>query len=57
MINGNNYLVENIVIPEGESQLIWVKWHTPAEPGEVPIRVTVGGRTRSTRAVIEKNRG
>ena len=54
VINGNNYLVENIVIPEGESQLIWVKWHTPTEPGEVPIRVTVGGRTRSTRAVIEK---
>ena len=54
VIDGNNYLVEDIVIPEDESQLVWVKWHTPDEPGEVTIRVTVGGRTRTARAVIEE---
>ena len=54
VIDGNNYLVEDIVIPEDESQIVWVKWHTPDEPGEVTIRVTVGGRTRTTRAVIEE---
>ena len=54
VIDGNNYLVEDIVIPEDESQIVWVKWHTPDEPGEVTIRVTVGGRTRTARAVIEK---
>lgn len=53
-IDGNNYLVEDIVIPEDESQIVWVKWHTPDEPGEVTIRVTVGGRTRTARAVIEE---
>lgn len=54
VIDGNNYLVEDIVIPEDESQIVWVKWHTPDEPGEVTIRVTVGGRTRTARAVIEE---
>jgi len=54
VIDGNNYLVEDIVIPEDESQIVWVKWHTPDEPGEVIIRVTVGGRTRTARAVIEE---
>ena len=54
VIDGNNYLVEDIVIPEDESQIVWVKWHTPDEPGEVTIRVTVGGRTRTTKAVIEE---
>lgn len=54
VIDGNNYLVEDIVIPEDESQIVWVKWHTPDEPGEVTIRVTVGGRTRTARATIEE---
>ena len=54
VIDGNNYLVEDIVIPKDESQIVWVKWHTPDEPGEVTIRVTVGGRTRTARAVIEE---
>lgn len=54
VIDGNNYIVEDIVIPEDESQVVWVKWHTPSEPGEVTIRVTVGGRTRTARAVIEE---
>lgn len=54
VIDGNNYLVEDIVIPEDESQIVWVKWHTPDEPGEVTIRVTVGGRTRTARAAIEE---
>lgn len=53
-IDGNNYVVEDIVIPENESQLVWVKWHTPTEPCEVQIKVTIGGRTRTATAVIEK---
>lgn len=53
-IDGDTYIVEDIVIPEDESQTVWVKWHTPTEPGEVQIKVTIGGRTRTATAVIEE---
>lgn len=31
-INGTKYRVTDIVIPEGNSQVVWVKWHTPGYP-------------------------
>ena len=31
-IKGSTYTVSNIVIPAGESQLVWCKWHTPSSP-------------------------
>lgn len=40
-IMGRNYTVQNIVIPENESQLVWVKWHTPSTPQTVTITVTL----------------
>ena len=39
-INGGRYTVNNIVIPEGESQLVWVKWHTPSTPTNITITVS-----------------
>jgi len=36
-IGGGSYSVTNIVIPEGESQLVWVKWHTPSTPQTINI--------------------
>ncbi len=39
-INGVTYSHNNIYIPENGSQLAWVKWHTPSEPGEVTITVS-----------------
>lgn len=39
-ILGGSYTVNNIVIPAGESQLVWVKWHTPSKPQTVNISVT-----------------
>lgn len=36
-INGSTFTVNNIVIPEDESQLIWVKWHTPSTPQNITI--------------------
>ena len=39
-IGGSSYNVTNIVIPEDESQLVWVKWHTPKKPQTVEISVT-----------------
>lgn len=41
-INGSTYLVEDIVIPENETQLVWVKWHTPDEAQDIPVKVYVG---------------
>ena len=42
-IRGNNYTVNDIVIPEGESQVVWVKWHTPLTPQKVQITAKVSG--------------
>jgi hypothetical protein len=39
-INGSTYNVTNIVIPENESQLVWVKWHTPKKPQTVNISIS-----------------
>ncbi|MDO4563695.1 MAG: hypothetical protein Q4C12_07660, partial [Clostridia bacterium] len=53
-IGGDTYIVRNIVIPEDETQLVWVKWRTPPEPQDISIRVTVGGRTQYITARIEE---
>ena len=42
-ILGITYRVNDIVIPAGDSQVVWVKWHTPKEPGTVKINVSVNG--------------
>lgn len=39
-INGKTYSHTNIYIPEGGSQLAWVKWRTPKEAGTITITVT-----------------
>lgn len=39
-INGITYSHNNIYIPENGSQLAWVKWHTPSEPGDVTITIS-----------------
>lgn len=38
-IMGSSYTVSNIVIPEGDSQLVWVKWRTPSQPQQLTIRI------------------
>lgn len=40
-IGGRSYQVNNIVMPAGDSQVIWVKWHTPKTPQMVQIRAEV----------------
>lgn len=42
-IGGTTYYVRNIVIPAGDSQTVWVKWHTPSTPQDIPVHVTVSG--------------
>ena len=50
IIQGTTYTVSNIYYPEGDSQLAWVRWHTPPEPCVCTIRVSTrgGGWTQST---------
>ena len=56
-INGGSYAVNNIVIPENESQLVWVKWHTPSTPQDITIMVsaTRGGLSQATIKVRVQN--
>lgn len=53
VVGSQNYIVKDIVIPEDESQLIWIKWRTPPNPQDISIRVTIGGRTKYIQAKIE----
>ncbi|WP_018885735.1 hypothetical protein [Paenibacillus massiliensis] len=48
-IIGSSLTVTNIVIPEGDSQLVWVKWRTPSTPQTVSIQV------RSTDGSLSEN--
>ncbi len=40
-IMGRSYTVRNIVIPANDSQLVWVKWHTPSTPQTITITVSL----------------
>lgn len=40
-IMGRDYTVQNIVIPEDDSQVVWVKWHTPDTPQTITITVSL----------------
>ena len=42
-IQSKTYTVSNVYYPDGDSQLVWVKWHTPAEPCIITISVSVSG--------------
>ena len=42
-ILGTTYRVNNVVIPAGDSQVVWVTWHTPTTPQTVTITVSVSG--------------
>lgn len=50
IIEGQTYTVSNVYYPDGDSQLVWVKWHTPSDPCVCTIRVQVlgGGSAKST---------
>ena len=50
IIEGRTYMVGNVFYPEGDSQLAWVKWHTPDEPCVciIQVRIRGGGTAQST---------
>ncbi len=53
-IKGSTYRMSNIVIPEGDSQLVWVKWHTPSEPQDITITVRTNRGTLSQTTIKAK---
>jgi hypothetical protein len=53
-INGSAYNVTNIVIPENESQLVWVKWHTPKKPQTVNISISSSKGSLSVNRISAK---
>lgn len=53
-IDGRNYTVNNIVIPGGDSQVVWVKWHTPPTPQNITIQVSVSGAYTAQTSLVAK---
>lgn len=53
-VSGEKYTVNNIYIPEGESQKVWFKWHTPKTPQTLNIQVSISGAS-TKRASITAN--
>ena len=53
-INGSTYRVDNVVIPAGDSQIVWVKWHTPSKPQDIMIYVNTNHGTLSQSTIQAK---
>lgn len=53
-VNGQNYTVNNVYIPEGESQKVWFKWHTPKDPQTLKIDVSVSGASAAGSSITAK---
>lgn len=51
-IGGTTYHVGNIFYPQGDSQLVWVKWRTPSTKQNMTIPVTVSGAGSTSKATI-----
>ena len=52
VIQGRTYTVSNVYYPDGDSQLVWVKWHTPSEPCIITIAVSVSGSGTAQSTII-----
>ena len=53
-IDGRNYTINNIVIPEGGSQVVWAKWHTPSDPTSLTIDVSVSGASTARTSFVAR---
>lgn len=54
-VGGRNYTVNNVYYPEGDSQLAWIRWTTPAEPQAMTITVRVRGGGSVNNGTINVN--
>lgn len=52
-MDGTTYSHRDIYIPEGGSQLAWVKWHTPDRPGKVVITIRSNCSTSVSQIVAD----
>lgn len=52
-IDGTKYKVNNIYYPDGSSQLVWVKWHTPSTAKDMTIPVEIKRGTKTTKKTIK----
>lgn len=54
-INGKSYKVNNVYYPNGDSQLVWVRWTTPSAPQTMNIYVSASGTgSQSNRTITVK---
>jgi hypothetical protein len=51
-VGGITYNVGNVYYPEGDSQLAWIKWITPATEQTMTIHVTVSGPGSTAKTTI-----
>ena len=51
-IGGQTYTVSGVYYPEGDSQLVWVRWTTPSTPQTMTIRVSVTGSGSPSQGTI-----
>ena len=52
-VNGSIYQVQNIVIPAGNQQRVWFKWHTPSTPQRINIGISVSNGVNSSQGTIQ----
>ena len=51
-IGETTYIVSNVFYPDGELQLVWVKWTTPSTKQNMVINVTVSGPGSTSNSTI-----
>lgn len=51
-IGGHAYTVNGVYYPEGDSQLVWVRWRTPSTPQTMIINVSVSGGGSASQGTI-----
>lgn len=51
-VMGSSYTVTDIVIPEGDSQVVWFKWRTPSTPQMVTVHVSASQGRLSQHTIL-----
>lgn len=54
-VGGRSMRVNNVYYPSGDSQLVWIRWTTPATPQVMTITVSASGRGHAEQSVITAN--
>ena len=54
-VGGRTMRVNNVYYPSGDSQLVWIRWTTPATPQVMEITVSATGRGHAEKSVITAN--